>query len=259
MRSKSFAAGLLGRDGQLTEREVLAPVEQPLILLINDQPAAVIMRQPGDDIELAVGYCLTEGLVTDPSAILSAQHCESESDAVNVFIEGTPPDRVRRVGTDCTEAQGLFQELPSALTFEDEVVWEAADLLGMIPQFRDHQEQHRQSGGTHGAALFDGRGKLVVLREDVGRHNAVDKVVGHCALRDLPIADMALVTSGRASSSMVTKTVRAGIPLLATMSNTTSLGLELADQLGLTLITYLRGKQFRLCTHPSRIRTEAAP
>ncbi len=258
MRSKPHIASFFDQEDRVSEREFQVPVEQPLALSINEQPAAVIMRQPGDDIELAVGYCLTEGLVGDVSEILSARHCESGPDAVNVFIEGTPPSHVRRVGTGCTDAQESPESLPDALTPGGEVVWDAADLLSMLPQFRDHQEQRRQSGGTHGAALFDRSGKLVVLHEDIGRHNAVDKVVGHCLLRKVALSEMALVVTGRASSTMVTKTVRAGIPLLATMSNATSLGLELAEKLGLTLVTYLRGKRFRICSHLYRIATPSA-
>ncbi len=254
MRSESHLVEVFGAKEQPGQQEVQVPVEAPLHLRVNGEPAATIMRQPGDDIELAVGYCLTEGLIGDPSALLTVRHCETDANTVDVLIQGEPPERPRLVGTSCMDGEELSEDmLPGPLELAPETTWRAADLLAMPPQFRDHQEQHRLSGGVHAAALFDREAKLVVLREDVGRYAAADKVVGGCAIQKLPTADMLLMVSGRASSMMVVKTVRAGIPVLATMSNTSSLGLELADHLGLTLVTYLRGKHFRVCTHPFRI------
>ncbi len=253
VRNSSRSADVFERTGQKVSKEVLVPVEQLLRLQVNGKLAAVLSRQPGDDIELAVGYCLSEGLVGDPREVLSARHCDMDSDTVDVSIAGSPPAEPRWVDTECINAQQILGELPAPLDAVPGVTWDSCQLLAMLPQFRDRQEQHKQSGGVHGAALFGHDGKLVVLREDIGRHNAVDKAVGYCVLHRLLTADMALMVSGRPSASMVIKAARANIPLLATTSNTTSLGWELADRLGLTLVTYLRGKSFRICTHPVRI------
>ena len=258
MRSTSRSVDIFGQAGHQASEEVLVPVERALRLQVNGELAAVVMRQPGDDLELAAGYCLTEGLVTDATELLSARHCEEEADSVDVLVVGLPVIQPRWVGTDCIDAEQLLGELPPALATDLSVTWLSHQLPAMPPQFRDHQKQHKQSGGVHGAALFDCDGELVVLREDIGRNNAVDKVVGYSALHKLSLAEMALMVSGRASASMVLKAVRAGVPLLATMSNTTSQGWELADHLGLPLITYLRGKSFRLCTHAFRIRAALA-
>ncbi len=258
MRNVSHSVNIFEQAGHQASEEVLVPAERALRLQVNGELAAVVMRQPGDDVELAIGYCLTEGLLADNMQLLSARHCDEEANSVDVLVAGSPVIQPRWVGTDCIDAEQMLGELPPALAADPGVTWLSRQLPAMPPQFRDHQKQHKQSGGVHGAALFDRDGKLVVLREDIGRHNAVDKVVGYSVLHELMLNNMALMVSGRASASMVIKAVRARIPLLATMSNTTSLGWELADRLGLTLITYLRGNSFRLCTHVFRIR-EALP
>lgn len=252
MRSETHLVDVLGTEKQARE-EVLVPVEQPLSVRVNEQLAAVIMRQPGDDLELAIGYCLAEGIISEADNILSVQPSKTDVNTIDVLIEGTHPSRPRQVGAGCVNAEDMLGLLPEALPVDSGPSWAATDLLGMIPQFRKNQEQHQRSGGTHGAALFDKAGELVVLREDISRHNTVDKVVGYCITGQIQLSEMALLVSGRASSTMVTKAVRAGIRLVATMSNTTSLGVELAERLGLTLVTYLRGAQFRVCTHPCRI------
>lgn len=242
-----------GEDA-LRRRKILVPVERPLHLRVNGQSAAVMMCQPGDDLELALGYCLTEGLVAEPRQILSARYCESDGDTIDVLIEGTPPPAPRMVGTACLGDEYSLRELPAPLPSDQHLAVQVTHLVGMVRQLAKHQEQHRLAGGVHAAAFFDRHGQLVVLREDVGRHQAVDKVVGYCMLKELSPAEMTLLVTGRASSSMVIKAVAARIPVLASMSNTTSLGLSLARRLRLTLVTYLRGKHFRICAHPSRLR-----
>jgi len=254
MRSASHFADLYeaGKDGP-SRREALAPVERALALRANGEPMAILMRQPGDDLELALGYCLTEGLVTEARHLLSARHCETEEDVEDVFMEGESAQPPRLVGTECLSAEQLLGEPPPPLSIGEDCLVSAAGLIGMASQLREHQEQHRLSGGTHAAALFRHDGEFVVLREDVGRNNAVDKVIGYCVLRQLCPSDMTLLVTGRASSSMVLKALRAGVLILASMSNTTSLGLDLAERLGLTLVTYLRGQRFQVCTHSRRI------
>lgn len=243
------------RPGEPPQSEqVHVPLERPLRLLVNGQITAIIMRQPGDDIELAVGYCLTSGLAEGFQEIQAVRHCDRDSDSIEVLLAGQVPEQSRHPDTDCLGgAEAVEGPLPVPLKPTTQPVWEVATLLSTPGQLRDHQQQRRVSGGTHAAGMFDRNGALVAMREDIGRHNAADKLVGYCALQGLPTADMMLLVTGRASSLMVIKTARARIPVLATMSNTTSLGLELAEQLGLTLVTYLRGRDLRVCTHPGRI------
>jgi len=118
---------------------------------------------------------------------------------------------------------------------------------------RELQTVYRQVGGTHAAALFDTTGKAAILGEDIGRHNAVDKVIGHCLLWDIPLGDKVLVTSGRASYEMATKAIRVGIPIAVSISAPTSLAVQIAQDRGLTLIGYLRGGRMNVYTHAERI------
>ena len=132
----------------------------------------------------------------------------------------------------------------------------ASMLLGLGRAMRDMQTVYRQVGGTHSAALFDAQGKGVTLAEDIGRHNAVDKAVGHCLLRGIALEDKLLITSGRASYEMAVKAVRTGIPIVATISAPTSLAVQLAQDHGLTLVGYLRGGRMNVYTHPHRVEIQ---
>jgi FdhD protein len=118
---------------------------------------------------------------------------------------------------------------------------------------RDLQVVHREIGGVHAAAVYSPTGRAIVLAEDIGRHNAMDKAIGHCLLRGLSMHDKTLITSGRASYEMVTKAVRAGIPIVASASAPTSLAVQLAHDRGLTLVGYLRGNRMNVYTHPDRL------
>ncbi len=124
---------------------------------------------------------------------------------------------------------------------------------------RDLQTVHPKVGGAHSAALFDVHGHAIHIAEDIGRHNAIDKAFGYCLLRKIPMNDKILVTSGRASYEMVTKAVRAGLCVIATLSAPTSLAVQIAQDRGLTLIGYLRGSRMNVYTHPQRLREEGIP
>jgi FdhD protein len=130
-------------------------------------------------------------------------------------------------------------------------------LFGLSGDMRGAQRVHKHVGGVHAAALYDVEGQRVVLCEDVGRHNAVDKAIGHCLLRDIPLSDKVLLCSGRLSYEMVTKAIRMGIPALASMSSPTTLAVEIADQFNLTMVGYLGGRRMTVYTHPERLRTES--
>ncbi len=139
---------------------------------------------------------------------------------------------------------------------DDPTVVSAAELLDLPERLRDHQKAFDKTGGLHAAALFDATtGELRVVREDVGRHNAVDKAVGHCLLRGIPLERTMLLCSGRLSYEMVTKVIRVGIPVLASVSTPTALAVRLAERFGLTVVGYLRGSRMTVYTHPERIHT----
>ena len=129
----------------------------------------------------------------------------------------------------------------------------SSTLLGLGRAMRERQTIHREVGGTHAAALFRADGRMVAIAEDIGRHNAVDKVIGHCLLRGIDLANLLMVTSGRASYEMAAKAIRVAIPLVASVSAPTALAVQLAQDRGLSLIGYLRGGSMNVYTHPQRV------
>ncbi len=262
------------RDGNRSEDDVEMVLEEPLSLHINRQQVAVLMRLPGMEKELAAGFCVSEALVHSFSDILTIHYCgqglpspdasapETSFESRNrVEVLTRPgalnPDarlelvRLIRAGcgaVDIDRAEVALSAVGDGLTVDWQVV------QGLAKAMRAAQELHRRVGGLHAAALFDATGKLVTLCEDVGRHNAVDKAIGHCLLHRLPLTDKLLLCSGRLSYEMVTKTIRLSIPLLASFSAPTALAVELAERFKLTLVGYLRGRRMTIYTHPQRLK-----
>jgi FdhD protein len=256
------------RAESLQERVAL---EEPFEIVVNGQSIAVLMRMPGQEKELAAGFCITEGYVRNVTDILLIHHCgsglpapgEEEQDmesrnrvTIRVTPDGfVPPDRpdvVRLIRSGCGAADvaALSEDLPQV---NHKLHASAPVLLGLGRVMRDRQDVHRHVGGTHAAVIFDPSGRAITLAEDIGRHNAIDKAVGYCLLRGIPLHNKVLLTSGRASYEMATKAIRVGIPIIASVSAPTSLAVLLAEDRGLTLIGYLRGGRMNIYTHPERI------
>jgi FdhD protein len=260
------------QDGEHTTVDDLVVLEEPLEVVLNGQPIAVLMRMPGQEKELAAGFCLSEGYVRDARDILLIHHCglghpapavdeEETFDSRNRVTVRVVPDgmlrpcgdeivRLIRSGCGAAEATALSEALP---VIGGELVVRSSILLGLDRAMREGQDTHREVGGTHAAALFTCDGQVVVIAEDIGRHNAVDKAIGHCLLRGIGLADKILVTSGRASYEMASKALRVGIPVVASVSAPTALAVHLAENGGLTLIGYLRGRRMNVYTHPERV------
>jgi FdhD protein len=259
------------REAEIEQVQDQVALEEPLEVNVNGRALAVLMRMPGQEKELAAGFCVTEGYVSDILNILLIHHCgsglpapgEGEADlesrnrvTLRVVETGfTPPDRpdvVRLIRSGCGAAE--VSALADALPVVTEALRvPAGTLLSLGRKMRELQNVHREIGGTHAAVLFDRRGEAVVLAEDIGRHNAIDKAVGHCLLRGIPLRDKVLLTSGRASYEMAVKAIRTGIPIVASVSSPTSLAVQLAEDRGLTLIGYLRGGRMNVYTHPERV------
>ena len=253
-------------------------IEEPLEIVVNGKSIAVLMRLPGQEKELAAGFCITEGHVRKAQDILLIHHCglglpapgEDETEAAGTsrnrvelqvldegFVSDRRPDEVRLIRSGCGAAD--VSTLSDLLPFLSEGFSIKSSVpLSLGKALRDLQTIHPQVGGTHSAALFDARGRAVITAEDIGRHNAVDKVIGYCLLRKIPLMDKILVTSGRASYEMAVKAIRVGIPLIATLSAPTSLAVEIAESTGLTLVGYLRGNRMNVYTHPDRLRKETS-
>jgi FdhD protein len=249
-------------------------LEEPLSVEVNGQRVAVLMRLPGHEKELGVGFCISEGIVSDFEAVLTVHHCgrglpdpigsaEEQVESRNrVQIRARPEairfdaqsDVVRLIRTGCgaVDVTHVTGDLPR---LNGDFCVSAEMLLDLNAAMRQAQDLYKVSGGVHAAALFDGQGHLLTLQEDVGRHNAIDKAIGYCLLRGIPLQDRILVATGRASHEMVTKSLRVGIPVIISVSAATALAAQIAEDRGATLIGYLRGGRMSVYTHPWRIES----
>ncbi len=239
-------------------RDTLAG-EEPLELRVGGRSFAVTMRTPGDDFDLAAGFLVSEGVITKTEDLVAMRYCSGVGDdGINEFnvldltlASGVaPPDDSVARAFFTTSSCGLCGKASidavrtrSAFDVRDDPLRLAPSLLVALPdRLRAAQKVFEKTGGLHAAALFNGKtGELLVLREDVGRHNAVDKVIGW-ALREgrLPLRATILLVSGRASFELVQKAVMAGIPALCAVSAPSSLAVDLAEESGMTLIGFLR-------------------
>jgi FdhD protein len=242
-------------EGVLQWRGDDVVTEEPLEIRIAGQPVAVTMRTPGNDFELAVGFLVTEGLVQRPEQVRTIQTCSwkhsGELNVVDVTLSDDAPrfDPASARNFYTTSSCGLCGKasidairLRAQWSVGDDALRVPVEVLCALPErIREAQRVFERTGGLHAAGLFDGSGALVCLREDVGRHNAVDKVIGWAATeRRLPLRSHLLMVSGRASFELAQKALMAGIPLLAAVSAPSSLAVELADSAGMTLVGFLR-------------------
>ncbi len=240
--------------GLPSDRSVDVPIEAPLAIRVNDDTVAHLMRLPGHDAELALGFCLSEGYIGGLADVLGVDVCDAEAGQVTVrTARARPPRKPLFLTSACVGLREASEiDLPEALSAEGPAV-SAEVLLALPGRMREGQEVRRAAGAVHAAAVFDAAGERVVVREDVGRHNAIDKVVGYCLHAGYRLERAILVSTGRASSEMVLKALAARIPIAASRSGPTSLGVELADRLGLTLIGYLRPGRMTVYAHPQRV------
>ncbi len=238
--------------------------EEPLEIRVEGHSVAIVMRTPGEDRELAAGFLVTEGLVHAAGDIVDII-CDSHN-VINVRLQ--KPESVdlkkltRHVFTSsscgiCSKAsiEAVRQQFPR---IQDPCEVEPGVLLGLPQSLAASQETFRRTGGLHACALFDLTGKLLALREDVGRHNALDKAVGWALLGNrLPLRQHVLLLSGRTSFEMMQKALAAGIPIVAAISAPSSLAAEFAQESGQTLVGFLRGERMNIYAGASRVRTPA--
>jgi len=263
-------------EGERRRPDVLA-VEEPLEIRVAGSPLAVTMRTPGHDVELATGFLVSEGVIAHGEDMRSAIHCGGPGtggtdNTYNVLdltlapgVAPPAPEVARNFYTTsscgvCGKASIEAVETVSSFDVStDDTVVDAALLTTFPDALRAGQAAFDKTGGLHAAALFDAEtGELLALREDVGRHNAVDKVVGWAALQGrLPLRGTVLQVSGRASFELAQKAVMAGIPILAAVSAPSSLAVELAAASGLTLVGFLRGASMNVYSGSERIGVPA--
>jgi len=257
------------RDGVPEYRADLLAVEEPLEIRVEDKPLTVTMRTPGDDIDLAAGFLFTEGLLRGLDEVQQIRMCDENVAAVEVR-PGTEPLAARVAANRnflTTSACGVCGKDSIASVRVRSAFDVAADparvspavLAGLPDRLREAQRVFSRTGGLHAAGLFGPDGSLAVMREDVGRHNAVDKVAGWALRQDLlPLAGHVLLVSGRASFELVQKALMIGVPVLAAVSAPSSLAAELAAEGGLTLVGFLRGTSMNVYTGMHRVEAGAS-
>ena len=260
------------RDGVGASGTDRAAIEEPLEIRLHDRSFAVIMRTPGADRELAAGFLLAERVLTTPDDLGTIEYCtdskaEHPENVVNATLAGGSSDALEKLldarrhvttNSSCGLCGRLTIEslkvdapaLPSRWTVT------TSTLVALPDRLRQAQKVFDETGGLHAAGLFTRDGRLDTMAEDVGRHNAVDKVIGRMMMQDrLPLSDHLLFVSGRTSFEIVQKGFLAGIPLVAAVSAPSSLAIDLARECGVTLVGFLRGRNFNVYAHPERVVT----
>ena len=260
--------------GQWTDAPDAVVTEEPLQLMLDGEPLSVVMRTPGQDIELCLGLMFSEGIVRGLDEVklilISAEAEETEravrvvaslveSNQIDVHLAGAPrrkPERSMLSSSACGVCGTVLIEdlrrdlapLPAGPAVDPSI------LPGLVDALRAGQGVFERTGGLHAAGLFTADGVLIHLREDVGRHNAVDKVVGRAMLDNtLPAASSVLVVSGRAGYEIVQKSISAGIPVLAAVGAPSSLSVALAQEFNQTLIGFLRGHRYNVYVGSERL------
>ncbi|MFC9436508.1 formate dehydrogenase accessory sulfurtransferase FdhD [Nocardia sp. NPDC057030] len=253
-------------SGEIQRPDTLA-VEEPLEIRIGGESLAVTMRTPGNDVDLVHGFLLSEGMIGVAEEIMAARYCAGTDDdgrqTYNVLdLTLRHPTPVRPKNFLTTGACGLcgktaLDEVRTLSRYpiaEGGAMVDTQVLSGMPDTLRSKQFLFEATGGLHAAGLFGTDGTVLAVREDIGRHNAVDKVIGWALRQNLvPARDLVLIVSGRASFELVQKAAMAGIPMLGAVSAPSSLAVDLAAESGLTLAAFLRGDTMNVYTHPERI------
>ncbi|UYQ77123.1 formate dehydrogenase accessory sulfurtransferase FdhD [Glutamicibacter sp. JL.03c] len=259
------------REGGWRPREEKLAGEEPLEIRFGQTSYTTSMRTPGDDFDMVAGFLVGEGVIREPEQLLSLRYCagtDEEGNQTFNVIEvqlgpgAAPPDLAMARNVVTSSACGIcgtnsIDEVRKKAGFELDA---SAGMIGLqtlldLPDtLRASQKLFSSTGGVHAAGLFSTTGELLILREDVGRHNAVDKVIG-AGLRAgrLPLKDTVLQVSGRASFELVQKAAMAGIPVLTAVSAPSSLAVDLADETGLTLAAFSRSQSVNIYTHAHRI------
>jgi FdhD protein len=257
-------------DGGTSQRTEKLAVEEPLEIRLAGRRFTLTMRTPGHDKELAAGFLFAEGFINSASELGEIRRIRDrkgapEPNAIDIILN-VPADGLRQrlkrnfvISSSCgvcgkTSIESILRRLEPLKHRVTKVSIAAATLLGLAPQMRQAQTVFAATGGLHAAGLFDLNGTLITLREDVGRHNAVDKVVGSAVIKEmLPLSGFVMMVSGRLSFEIVQKAAAAGIPILAAVSAPSSLAVELAEETGTTLVGFLRDGSFNVYTRDDRI------
>lgn len=259
-----------------TEAPDLLAVEEPLEIRLGfgplhdrqQRPVSVTMRTPGHDEELAMGFLFTEGIIQQPADVLSCRHCVQDAAKEgnvmrvelhpDVLVDWSRLERNTFTSSSCglcgkATIEAVMALSPGPLT--SDLTVEPALLHALPERVRAFQRAFAHTGGIHAAALFDAAGTLLFVREDIGRHNALDKLIGAAFWQNqLPLSQYGIFLSGRIGVELVQKSWLAGVPLLAAVGAPSSLAVQMAQEAGMTLAGFLRNERFNLYSKPTRVR-----
>ena len=253
------------REGKVDARDDALAIEGPLEIRVRGRAVSVTMRTPGHDEELAAGFLLSEGIIAKSEDLVRVEPCDRADggNIVNVVLEPTVSvdfERLTRhvfASSSCglcgkASIDAVHNQFKPVDT--GDVTIDASLLLQLPARMHEAQSTFHRTGGLHAAALFDAQGSLIVLREDVGRHNAVDQVLGFALLnRLLPLDRHVLLVSGRASFEIVQKALAGRVPIVAAVSAPSSLAVEFAEESNQTLVGFLRDQRMNVYANPRRI------
>ncbi|GAB4041488.1 formate dehydrogenase accessory sulfurtransferase FdhD [Spirosoma gilvum] len=260
----------------LIEKPDLLAVEEPLEIRLGFGPVedrqqrsvAVTMRTPGHDAELAMGFLFTEGIIQSPADIVSCRHCVNDADKEGnvirvelqpeVIVDWSRLERSTFASASCglcgkTTIDAIKARTPGPILADFSL--EPSVLHALPNRVRDTQRAYAYTGGIHAAGLFDTQGNLLLVREDIGRHNALDKLIGAAFWQGwLPLSQYGIFLSGRVGVELVQKSWMAGVPLLASVGAPSSLAVQMAQEAAITVAGFVRDERFNLYSHPNRIQ-----
>lgn len=241
-----------------TEREEVIVRERPLTIYLNARELVTMLCSPAELDALAVGFLGSEGLLGSREDIKDVTVDEEKGVVWVTTVAPVGPDGGLSPRRFIASGGGrgssfLTADIDSLGRIESTVTVNIGMVLAIVDEFQHRSPTFRQTGGVHGAALCDTE-KILVFAEDIGRHNAIDKVFGRCLLAGLPVADRMVLTSGRVSSEILLKVARRGVPVLVSVAAPTDVGVALADQLGMTLIGFVRSGRMNVYTHDWRVK-----
>jgi len=260
------------RDGTRTRRDDLVVVEEPLEIRLArlgetgpGRPISITMRTPGSDVELALGFLHGEGLIRSNRDVASVHECGADRNVVRIELAADAPLDLARLernfytSSSCGVCGKASLEAVAAMMAAKPVEGagnvSAALLRSLAGRLHSAQPVFRDTGGLHAASLFDESGALIAASEDVGRHNALDKLVGERLIADaLPLSGSVLLLSGRASFELLQKAAMAGVPVVASVGAPSSLAIDLAQRTGILLVGFLRGDSFNVYAHGERLQ-----
>jgi len=248
-------------ESQSSDIEDVVARESPITIILNNRELVTLLCSPADLRFLAVGFLFSEGLlesksqikritVDDPRGVVRVETGGDEEIAGDALFK-------RFITSGCGRGASFYNAIDAQgqPKVESSIQVSVPQMLTLVSEFQRRSQVYRATGGVHSVALCD-TGSIIIFTDDIGRHNAVDKILGRCVLDDIATNDRILITSGRVSSEIVLKVARRNVPIIASKSAPTDLGVRLANDLGLTLVGFVRGKRMNVYTHAGRIITD---